>query len=288
MSQTPTLALSVLIAAAAAAAVSWSMRPAAAATPPSDVSADVQREISELRAACAALRTQLETMHAAPMQASFASATERSTATEEQIAAAVEAALKRREAKASKDGAVATTGDLFDLEKDFAGLVGTSYWEDPEKWKKAFAAGRMDEVIAQFEAQAKANPNDVKTQMDLANAYMAYLQLDQSKWQYSMKADEVFDKVLTLDEGHWEARFTKAMSYTFWPDFLGKRKDAISNFETLVSQQEKLPVEEHHAQTYLFLGNLLEQSDPAKARDMWQKGARRHPNNAELRKKAGG
>ncbi|HEX5051784.1 MAG TPA: hypothetical protein VFZ65_08440, partial [Planctomycetota bacterium] len=124
-----------------------------------------------------------------------------------------------------------------------------------------------------------------KTQMNLANAYMAYLQMDQSKWQMSMKADAVFDKVLALDNTHWEARFTKAVSYTFYPEFLGKKKEAIAQFETLVAQQELQPAQDHQAETYLYLGNLLEQSDPQRAREVWAKGARRHPNNAELKKK---
>ena len=28
------------------------------------------------------------------------------------------------------------------------------------------------------------------------------------------------------------------MSYTFWPDFLGKKKEAIAHLQTLIDQQE--------------------------------------------------
>lgn len=288
MSSTPTVALSVLLASAAAAAVSFSTRPAAASPAPTDASAAVQREVVELRATCAALQKQIEALGLAPATAS-SGAPERTAAapTDEQVLAAVEAILKRTSGKGPGAIAAGATGS-FDLGKEFQTLVGTSYWENPDVWKKAFAAGKMDEVIKQFEALAKASPNDIPTQMSLANAYMAYLQLDQTKWQYSMKADEVYDKVLALDDKHWEARFTKAVSYTFWPDFLGKKKEAIANFETLVKQQESMPVEDHQAEAYLYLGNLLEQSDPARAKELWQKGARRHPNNQELRKKTGG
>ncbi|HEU4417470.1 MAG TPA: hypothetical protein VFT55_00950, partial [Planctomycetota bacterium] len=174
----------------------------------------------------------------------------------------------------------------FDLEKDFKELIGTNYWENPELWKKALAAGAMDDIVKKLEELAKANPTDIPTQMKLANAYMAYVSMDQTKWQNSIKADQVFDKVLELDNTHWEARYTKAMSYTFWPKFLGKEKEAISNFETLVTQQEKMPVEAHHAQTYLILGNLLEERDPARAKELWKRGARRHPDNQDLAKKA--
>ncbi|HEB52641.1 MAG TPA: hypothetical protein ENI87_05250 [bacterium] len=91
------------------------------------------------------------------------------------------------------------------------------------------------------------------------------------------------DHGLLLDDQHWGARFSKAMSYTFWPEFTGKRGEAIKQFETLVAQQETMPVEEHQAQTYLYLGNMLAERDPERARSIWRKGLRRHPDNAELR-----
>ncbi|MBL8729153.1 MAG: hypothetical protein JNM25_12020, partial [Planctomycetes bacterium] len=222
-----------------------------------------------------------------PVAAPVAAAPQRVAATvdDQQIAAAVEAYLQKRGGAARAGDAKAAAS--FDLDTDFDSLSGTNFWSHGELWKRAFAAGKMDDVIAQFEALAKANPQDVAAQMDLARAYMAYLQMDQSKWQLSMKADKVFDDVLALDHNHWEARFTKAVSYTFYPDFLGKKKDAIANFETLVQQQELQPVQPNQAQTYLYLGNLLEQSDPKRAQEIWAKGAKRHPDNQELRQKLG-
>ncbi|MGB3967242.1 MAG: hypothetical protein WBO45_10960 [Planctomycetota bacterium] len=249
---------------------------------------DVQRELTELRAANQKLQQRLEALaSAAPVAASPASA-ERSaapTVSQEQIAAAVAAYLKNAAGPELADAAAVAAVPKFDLDADFAALK-VNYWEDPSGWKRAHAAGKMDEVIKKFEALAKASPNDTKVQMELANAYMAYLQLDQTKWQLSMKADGVYDRVLDLDDKHWEARFTKAVSYTFWPDFLGKKKDAITHFETLVAQQETMPPQEHEAETYLYLGNLLEARDAAKAKEVWAKGARRHPANQELAKKS--
>ena len=254
---------------------------------PVDVSADLQREIAELRSMCASLQKDLA-VRTLPVQTAAAPLSERTVATEEQIAAAVEAALKRREAKAATNaGAVATTDDVFDVQKETAALVGTSYWNNAAAWTKASKAGKLNEVLAEIEKLAKANPNDPKAQMNLANAYLAALQLEPGDYSGAGRADQVLDRVLALDGQHWEARFTKAMSYTFWPEFTGKPKEAISHFETLVKQQETMPVTDDQAQTYLFLGNLLEKSDAAKAKEYWQKGARRHPNNEELRKKAG-
>lgn len=285
--------VSVLAAAGAATGLTFALRPAEAPSLQPIVD-DLQKSVAQLRTDAQALQQRLEGLAKAPAVGSVpvdASAVRTAAAvSDEQIAAAVEAYLQRRggAAGAPVGGVTAADGKVgFDLDHDFAELVGNNYWENTAAWKKAFAAGRMDEVIAKFEALAKASPNDTKVQMDLANAYLAHLQMDQSKWQLSMKADGVFDKVLALDDKHWEARFTKAMSYTFYPDFLGKKKDAIAHFETLVQQQESMPVDASQAQTYLYLGNLLEARDPQKAKEMWQKGARRHPDNQELQKRAG-
>ncbi|MBL9079848.1 MAG: tetratricopeptide repeat protein [Planctomycetes bacterium] len=285
MTSTPTVVLSVLLAAGAAAAVSLALRPAASVAPTS--AADVATELVSLREAHAALQREVERLRTAPVAAAPAAAGGDRVAASpdpQQLAAAVEAYLQRR--SEARPAAAAADAAAFDLERDVGKLHGSNYWNDPTLWKRAFEAGRMDEVVGHFEALAKANPKDVDAQMDLARAYMAYQQLDPSKWQNSMKADQVFDTVLALDENHWEARFTKAVSYTFWPEFLGKKKDAITHFETLVRQQELQPVQAHQAQTYLYLGNLLEQSDPKRAAEIWAQGLRRHPQDAALMQKA--
>lgn len=289
MIQAPTVVVSVLLAAAAAVGITFTIRPAADPAP-NETGAEVLREIAELRKQHSELQKKYEALANAPAPAAAPLAADRvavPVVSAEQIAAAVDAYLQKRGAVSGPAGAGGETVP-FELDKTVGELTGTNYWDNSAGWKKAFDSGHIDEIIAKFEAAAKANPNDVKVQMQLANAYMANLQMDQSKWQLSMKADKVFDNVLELEPTHWEARFTKAVSYTFYPDFLGKKKDAIKNFEVLVEQQESSPVQAHQAQTYLYLGNLLEARDPAKAKQMWARGARRHPDNAELVKKAGG
>ena len=208
--------------------------------------------------------------------------------TPEQVAAAVEAYLRGR------DGAVSGAADVaardrvgFDVNADLEELLGNSYWENTAAWKRAFEAGKIDEVIAALEERAAADPNDIGAQMDLANAYMAHLQMDSSKWQLAGMADKQYDKVLAIDPNHWEARFTKAMNYTFWPDFNGKPAEAITHFEKLIEQQSKMTPEPQHAQTYLFLGNLLSERDPERAAEIGAQGLRRHPGNAELIEKVG-
>lgn len=290
MNTSAILVLSVALSAAAATGVCFALRPAEPAID-TTASTDLQRAIDDLRAKNASLQQQVERLSKAPAPVSSAMHAERSeaaTVSPEQVGVAVEAYLKKRDAAGGGAASAANGKPTFDMDKDFAELIGDSYWEDGKAWKKAYDAGVMDEVIKKFEDLAKASPNDTKVQMDLANAYLAHLQFDSTKWPLSMKADAVFDNVLAIDEKHWEARFTKAVSYTFWPDFLGKKGEAISHFETLIQQQESMPVDEDQAETYLFLGNLLEaKGDSAKAKEVWKKGVRRHPQHAELAKKLG-
>ncbi|MCA8974721.1 MAG: hypothetical protein KDC98_08360 [Planctomycetes bacterium] len=276
----PTVLASVLLAAGAAVVVT-TFTSSAVELPPPD-SGMAAQEAAALRSEIAELRQQLAAIAATPSQASVGH--ERvavPSLSNEPVAVAVEAYLRQR-ASDGGAGQDASPVETEELEAVFARLTGTNFWENSDRWKEVLAAGRMDEVIERFEAEAKAFPNDPEKQMALANAYLAYVQMDQSKYQFSIKADETFDKVLALDERHWGARFSKAVSYTFWPEFLGKRKEAISHFETLVEQQESMPVQGPDYQTYLFLGNLLEGSEPERARGIWQRGLDRHPSNKEL------
>ncbi|MFT4512007.1 MAG: tetratricopeptide (TPR) repeat protein [Planctomycetota bacterium] len=288
MNTAASIVVSILVGSATAVGVTLAMQSGDISTD-SLVLSQLESSLQEMEIANTALTIRLDELAQRPSSAAAPASLKRSevpVVSAEQVAAAVDAYLSNRGDKplqGAVGGEVVTIP--FDLNKDLEGLLGKSFFQDPDAWKRAFEAGKMDEVIAEIEALAEANPNDPQSQMNLASAYMAYLQMDNSKWGMSTKADVQFDKVLALDENHWEARFTKAVSYTFWPAFLGKGKDAISQFETLVKQQAGMPPQEHEAQTYLYLGNMLAEKDPARAREYWQQGMTRHPNNAELRAK---
>ncbi|MFN6196624.1 MAG: tetratricopeptide repeat protein [Planctomycetota bacterium] len=280
--------VSILTAGVVAAGVVFALRPAEVAPDQGGV-LELQRTVGELQQAQQQLTARLDALAAAP--AAARSEPERTgpvAPSDQQVAAAVEAYLRQRGSGAAAEAAAGGAAAAFDVDAEFAALKGTDFFGNPAAWKRAHAAGKLDEIVARFEAQAKANPGSPDAQMQLAKAYLAYTNIDPSKYEFSLKADGAFDKVLELDDHHWEARFTKALSYTFWPEFLGKRKPAIAHFETLVAQQEAMPASPEQAQTYLYLGNLLERTDPAKAREMWAKGARRHPDSQELAKKLAG
>jgi tetratricopeptide (TPR) repeat protein len=278
--------VSVLLVGVVAAGVAFALRPADPAPDRSGV-AELQRAVADLQQAQQQMAARLDALAAAPAAAarSEPERTDAAAPTDQQVAAAVEAYLRQRGDGPVAEAAAGGKAAAYDVDAEFAALKGVDFFSNPAAWKRAYAAGKLDEIIARFEAQAKANPGSPDAHMQLAKACLAYINIDPSKYEFHVKADRAFDKVLELDDRHWEARFSKALSYSFSPELLGKRKSAIAHLETLVAQQDAMPASPEQAQTYLYLGNLLERTDPAKARDMWAKGARRHPESQELAQK---
>lgn len=164
---------------------------------------------------------------------------------------------------------------------------GLTHVEQQEIFQKLREAGRIDEYVAAIEALAAADPDDADLQVALGHAYLQKLfdvgMADAGPW--AIKSDAAFDRALELDDHNWSARFSKAVSLSNWPAFMGRGPEAIEQFETLLEQQEALPKRNEFALTYLFLGNMHQ---AAGARDeaiaAWKKGLELFPNMEELRR----
>ncbi|MHC4380215.1 MAG: tetratricopeptide repeat protein, partial [Planctomycetota bacterium] len=165
--------------------------------------------------------------------------------------------------------------------------------EDREAlWDELKELGLIEEAISLLETEVANDPENADLINQLGYAYLQPIirdgvaGMDASKW--SVKADQTYDRVLELDPEHWEARFSKAISYSFWPPMFGKQPEAIRHFEILVDQQSNRSAQPEYAQTHILLGNLYEQSgDHEAAMATWQLGADRYPEDADLRKKLG-
>ena len=100
---------------------------------------------------------------------------------------------------------------------------------------------------------------------------------------WSDKANGAFDQALALDGEHWEARFSKAMSLSNMPAFLGKSAEAMQEFETLIDQQESRDARPQDEQAYYYLGNLyLQTGETDKALEAWRRGLGRFPDSSGL------
>ncbi len=164
-----------------------------------------------------------------------------------------------------------------------------SYSEKQKLWAAIGKAEQMDEAVAFFETRARENPDDPDAQFELGSAYVQKLLTvdDVRKLKWAQRADGSFDAALAIDDHHWGARFSKAMSYAFTPAVLGFGPRAIEQFEILRAQQEEGAPRQNHAQTYLLLGNLYaNQGKAEKAREVWVRGAEIFPEHRELGKAA--
>ena len=159
--------------------------------------------------------------------------------------------------------------------------------QSEELFQRLREAGRIDEYVSAIEALAAADPENADLQVALGTAYLQKLfevgnTPEAGPW--AMKSDAAFDRALAIDDHNWGARFTKAVSLSNWPAFLGRGPEAIEHFETLLDQQAEVPPREEFAFTYLFLGNMQHASGyGAKAIATWKAGLELFPDREELR-----
>lgn len=181
-----------------------------------------------------------------------------------------------------------TEEESLDLEAFAAQLRagGMSDEEIEAMWRRIAKAGKIEDAIDVLEELAELHPNDPDLQAHLGSAYIQKLMTvnDLARGVWAMKADGAFDNALELNPQHWDARFSKAISLSFWPPIMGKQPEAIKQFETLLENQENSGFSQpKHAQTYQFLGNLyLQSGDHAKAKEIFEKGLAAFPGNDAL------
>lgn len=289
----------VLAAAATSALVATVMPPKQAAQPlPADALESIQSQISKLESRLGEMQQKMDTTARSAEVAVAAPVAQRVDEKE------IEAIVSRAFAKLASAAGPATAGNavasVSSAKKiDVAGSVATllksdvSYEDKQKIYQQLREAGLIDKVVAMIEAKAAEEKGNAELQYQLGHTYLEKLQTvpdGPEKGEWAMKADAMFDRTLELNNTHWGARFTKAMSLSFWPPVFGKQQEAINQFEILLKQQEDLGGSRpEYANTYQLLGNLYsQQGNQAKAAATWQQGAKLFPGDAGLAKKAAG
>lgn len=190
-------------------------------------------------------------------------------------------------ADASSEGTISTPEEAI-----LALQAATDWDEQMAALAAAHEAGILDQVIAELERRAESQPDSESAQMELAAGYMQKLfttsnPIESGTW--AMKLDQTYDNALVINDQSWDARFGKAMSLSNWPDFTGKKAEAIRQFEILRDQQRSASNGPGFDQTYLILGNMYQQQGQVdKARAAWQEGLDRYPEHAQLREQLDG
>jgi tetratricopeptide (TPR) repeat protein len=219
----------------------------------------------------------------------------------DEIESAVASYMERRDAAnagseadstVAQDGATAAAATQAEpsVDEAFEQLTAGELSEDERQklWASMGKRGLSDALVAKFEAAVERSPNDPDLRVDLGGAYLQKIfeagGSSPMAGMWAMKADGAFDAALALDDHHWDARFSKAVSYSFWPPALGMQNKAIAQFEILLEQQQGQPADPQHAQTYYFLGNMYQQTgNPQKALQIWQQGLTLYPESDELK-----
>lgn len=160
--------------------------------------------------------------------------------------------------------------------------------EQARFWELARTTGVLTDLIAELSKKVEQAPADADARMQLAQGYLAKLLTvpdGPERGAWAMKANEQWQKVLESQPEHWEARFSLAIAWSRWPDFLNKTPDAIREFETLRQQQARMNPEPHQSQTYLQLALLYRKvGNYDKAKQVLQEGLVRHPGEEALQK----
>jgi len=189
-------------------------------------------------------------------------------------------------AKPPKDAAGDADFDALE-KKVFAGEATAD--EQAKFWA---ALREKPEILADLMKEAEKtvadSPRDKEARRRLANLYLAKLMTvpdGMEKGLWSNKMIGVEKQILEIDPNDWDARFSVATNYSFWPEQFNKRPDAIKEFEACLKVQEQSTPDPKFAQTYLQLRNLyLKDGRTDEAKKMLDEGLRRFPDDEELKK----
>jgi tetratricopeptide (TPR) repeat protein len=290
----PVLLLSALLGALAGVLAVLLLAPRPTAVPlAGEELAALERAVAQLAERTDRLALQVEEQAALPRSAGAA------RVPLEEIDAAVARYLSGRGGEGGEAEIAEPTGDAAAssgraaprraVEDAFAQLLSGELSQEERQalWARMAAEGLSDELVALFEERVEREPNDPQLRVELGEAYLQKVfevgGSSPTAGLWAMKADGAFDAALALDEQHWDARFSKAISYSFWPPALGMQNKAIAQFEILLEQQQGQAKSPQFAQTYYFLGNMYQQTgNPSKALAIWQEGAALYPDDAQL------
>ncbi|MGO8699308.1 MAG: hypothetical protein ACLQVY_16500 [Limisphaerales bacterium] len=162
----------------------------------------------------------------------------------------------------------------------------STYAQRQEALKRLQDSGRLPDAAAELERLMAGDPKNALYPTALGEAYLRMCATTadvRSQAIWAMNADADFETALNLDPSNWDARYTKAVAMSYWPDNLNKGAEVIQEFNTLIQQQERGTPQPQFAQTYEWLGKQYQKAgQPDAAQQIWQRGLALYPGNQSL------
>jgi tetratricopeptide (TPR) repeat protein len=199
------------------------------------------------------------------------------------------------DAETAPDGAGAapepTGGSPEQVEALLARLErgGVTAKEFASLWGTLVGSGMEDRAIEAIRAYAEKHPNDADAFYGLGTAYTIKL-VGAKNLSYadqgvlSDAAHKAYDRALEIDDRHFGARLSRAISYTHWPEAFGKGPVAIRDFEILRERHGRDPSQEGMAEAYYYLGVQYQKAgDTEKAIQIFREGVETFPETGALR-----
>jgi tetratricopeptide (TPR) repeat protein len=183
----------------------------------------------------------------------------------------------------------------------------------------AWAAGAETPDLSRFEAALTADPNNIRTGNEYRKAVIATKEYDRAlKFFEKLVADNPkaanaylnygfvyvdkipvagsitqvilansalaqFSKSIDL-EPSWIGYYTRGNSYLYWPKIFGRAKLGVADLEKAMEIMRKDKVRSFHVRGYIALGDgYWKMDDMAKAKAVWSEGAKKFPNDAQLK-----
>lgn len=219
-----------------------------------------------------------------------------------QLDAAVERALARRmpggDLPGGPETVAAATEEMVEEATGIDMAEAMRMLSDPDiKGGKRFellaklaSEGKIDEVIAALKERAAEDAGNPDAHNELGEAYIAKIVGGKANMMeqgiLSAAAHKAYDKALDLDPDHLRARLNKGANYFWSPPQLGLEGKALEQLEHAVRIQGGMEAQDDFADTHMMVGTLHQRmGNMDKAREAWQRGLDRHPNNKQLRDK---
>jgi tetratricopeptide (TPR) repeat protein len=162
----------------------------------------------------------------------------------------------------------------------------STYLQRREALQRLQDSGRLADAAAELERLKTSDPQNAMYPTALGEAYLRMCATStdvRSQAIWAMSADQNFETALNLDPSNWDARFTKAVAMSYWPDNLNKSGEVIQNFNTLIQQQEQETPQPQFEQAYEWLGKEYQKvGQPDAAQQVWQRGLALYPGNQSL------